>query len=122
MNIIQSEIEKEQDKEKPDLHYLKTLKSFNKEDEITFDMFSNTGRIVPAEVFRQENKKVTLLYDCTDVVKYSFGFYIQMLKTGNYVYEYLVSDTKTSVKIESVSLDVIELQAWICDIKEKINK
>ena len=122
MSIIKLEIKKEQAKIKPDLHYLKILKSLEKESEITFDMFSNTGRIVPLEVFKAEDSNKVVDSDCTDVVRYLGGFYIQMLKSGSYLYEYFFEDSKTLVKTESVSLDVVELHAWISDIKEKINK
>lgn len=119
MNLIKQEIKIESAKEKPDFYYLKMLKSLESKDEIAFEMFSNTGRIIPADVFHKNNPKSKINPECTDVIRYLGGFFIQMLKSGRYIYEY---DAKPSIKvqIEHNSLDVLELQMWQKNVQDKL--
>lgn len=118
MNIIKQEIKTEKAKLKPDQHYLKLLKSIESMDKIEFEIFSNTGRITPVEVFKNENPNAVINANCTDVVRYLGGFYIQMLKSGNYIYQFDVQPS-TTVKIEHKSLDVLELQMWLQHLFQK---
>lgn len=119
MNLIKQEIKIENAKEKPDFYYLKMLKSFESKDEIPFEMFSNTGRIIPAEVFHENNPELKLSPECTDVIRYLGGFFIQMLKSGRYIYEYNVKPS-IIVQIEHKSLDIIELQMWQKYVQDKL--
>lgn len=118
MNLIKLEIKKENGKVKPDLYYLKMLKSLENKGEVSFEMFSNTGRITPADVFKNENPEDKLHSECTDVVRYLGGFFIQMLKSGKYIYEFDIKPS-TKVQIEHKSLDVLELQMWQKDVQDK---
>lgn len=47
--------------------------------------FIMTGRFMPASKFAAENPKVKLHADCTDVVTYAGGHYIQVVKGGEYL-------------------------------------
>jgi len=47
--------------------------------------FINTGRFTPALTFLKSNPDVKLHADCTDVIMYTEGHYIQALKTGEYL-------------------------------------
>ncbi len=44
--------------------------------------FVNTGRIIDLKTFSNLYPKEELQSDCTDVVLYQDGWYIQMLKSG----------------------------------------
>lgn len=118
MNLIKQEIKLEKAKLKPDLHYLKLLKSIESMDKLEFEVFSNTGRITPFDVFRNENPNAKLHRECTDVVRYLGGFYIQMLKSGKYIYQFDVLPS-TTVQVEHKSLDILELQMWQKNVQEK---
>lgn len=121
MNLIKQEINNEKAKLKPDQHYLKLLKSIESMDKIEFEIFSNTGRITPVDVFRSDNPNAKLHSECTDVVRYLGGFYIQMLKSGKYIYEFDVKPS-TIVQIEHKSLDILEHQMWQKNVQEKFLK
>jgi len=118
MNKIQMQINREEKKSKPDkglvtkLHYMLSL------DEVPLDVFKDTGRFKPREVFKYERKKEVLLPDCTDVVVYAGDFYIQVLKTGEFLFK-PVSDKQATLRSES--LDVLEEAMWELSAKKVIN-
>jgi hypothetical protein len=68
----------------------------------------DTGRFICKESFLHINPTEKLLEECTDVLRYSNGSYIQVLKSG----EFYVDDT-----FKSLSLDEAEIK-----LLEKINK
>ena len=121
MNFIKQEIKTEKAKLKPDQHYLKLLKAIETNGKLEFETFSNTGRITPVDVFRSDNPNAKLHSECTDVVRYLGGFYIQMLKSGKYIYEFDVKPS-TIVQIEHKSLDILEHQMWQKNVQEKFLK
>ena len=121
MNLIKQEIKLEKAKLKPDQHYLKLLNSIESMDKLDFEIFSNTGRIIPVDIFINENPNAVISSNCTDVVRYLGGFYIQMLKSGNYIYQFNV-EPSTNVQIEHTSLDILELQMWQQNVQEKFLK
>lgn len=53
----------------------------------TKEEFINTGRIVPRSMFNNTYPQENLHVDCTDVVVYAGGNYIQMLKTKGFMIE-----------------------------------
>lgn len=118
MNLIKQEIKTEKAKVKPDEHYLKLLKAIESNRKMEFETFSNTGRITPVEVFKNENPNSIIHSECTDVVRYLGGFYIQMLKSGKYLYEFDVQPS-TTVQIEHKSLNILEQQMWQKNVQEK---
>ena len=72
------------------------------------EKFIESGRFIPRVVFLEKNPNEQLLEDCTDVVQYSGGAYIQVLKSGVFYLDESFS---------SRSLDEVEVK-----LLEKINK
>jgi hypothetical protein len=72
------------------------------------DKLIDTGRFIGRESFLEKNPTKKLLNECTDVVSYGNGSYIQVLKSG----EFYIDDT-----FKSRSLDEAEII-----LLEKINK
>jgi hypothetical protein len=70
--------------------------------------FIDSGRFIPRAVFLDKNPSEQLLDDCTDVVQYEGGAYIQVLKSGVFYLDESFS---------SRSLDEVEVK-----LLEKINK
>jgi hypothetical protein len=68
----------------------------------------DTGRFICKESFLQKHPTEQLLKECTDVVAYANGHYIQVLKSG----EFYLDET-----FKSRSLDEAEIK-----LLEKINK
>ena len=68
----------------------------------------DSGRFIPRNAFLKNNPNEVLHNDCTDVVHYYDGSYIQLLKTG----EFYVSED-----LSSKSLD--EAESMLIDKKEK---
>jgi hypothetical protein len=113
MSLIAEEILKEKLKDKPDKLYIQTLQKMQDGD-MSFELFINTGRRTPRELFAHYNPKARLRPDCKDVVKYVGGFYIQILKTGEFLLE--INDADQSDEMNSIiqdkSLDVVEEELW----------
>jgi hypothetical protein len=120
MNIIKNAIQSEQAKNKPDNYYLKVLNKLVTKNEVTFEDFSNTGKIIPLEVFKKHYSGSDIHSECTDVVVYLCGFYIQMLKSGKYIYKFRMS-IDTEIELEHKSLDVVEILAWNNFISKQFN-
>lgn len=72
------------------------------------EKFINSGRFICRESFLDKNPNETLLKQCTDVVEYNNGSYIQLLDTG----EFYLDET-----FKSRSLDEVEVK-----LLKKINK
>ena len=51
------------------------------------EKFIGSGRIMDLKSFNVLHPKENLHVDCTDVVLYEGGHYIQMLKNGDYFYD-----------------------------------
>lgn len=113
MSKISEEILKEKLKEKPDKLYIQTLQKMQNENP-SFELFINTGRIMPRELFLNYNKTIRLKPDCSDVVRYVGGFYIQILKTGEFLFE--INDAELSDEMNTIiknkSLDIVEEELW----------
>ena len=54
---------------------------------MTKEKFINSGRITDLKKFTNLYPKAQLESDCTDVVLYEDGSYIQMLKTGMFYFD-----------------------------------
>lgn len=65
---------------------------------ITFDEWMETGRFCDRRDFEQDNPDENLHVDCTDVVIYYGGAYIQMLKSGYFC----ISSGSKSMKLHDV--------------------
>lgn len=69
----------------------------------SFEQWQNTGLFTPREFFQPKNPTAVLRDDCTDVVTYGDGSYIQGLKSNMF---YVDEQTKSMV------LDDVELMLW----------
>ena len=72
------------------------------------EKFIDSGRFMCRDLFLDKNPNEQLLDDCTDVVQYEGGAYIQVLKSGVFYLDESFS---------SRSLDEVEVK-----LLEKINK
>jgi hypothetical protein len=70
---------------------------------MTFDEWMETGRFCFRKDFEQDNPNENLHVDCTDVVIYYGGAYIQVLKSGDF---YMNAETKSKF------LHEIEKEVW----------
>lgn len=64
---------------------------------MTKESFINSGRFTDLKTFLNLRPKENLHADCTDVLLYEDGHYIQLLKTGEYFY-----DNFTHLKLDEV--------------------
>lgn len=83
---------------------------------ITFEMFRDTGRFVPADVFLKEHPTAKLHPDCTEVIIYTNDFIIQALKTNKF---YIKVGRR---EIKHIPLDVVESALWYLRAEKVINK
>lgn len=64
---------------------------------MTKETFINTGRFTDLKTFLNLRPNENIHADCTDVVVYEDGQYIQLLKTGEFMYEDF-----TDIKLDNV--------------------
>ena len=103
---IQTALDIELGKLKPDSLHLDTLQVIKERGSITLEQFSNTGRFASRELFLMENPKANLHSQCADVVYYVGGFYVQALKDNTFYADLC------GYKIVNKSLDAIEETIW----------
>lgn len=121
MNIIFKEILFQKLKTKPNRKFIRRLQTYvDKTDEMTLDDFQSFGRFIPRERFLDSqteflakiiNSNYTSIYsseephflrdDCTDVVVYLGGLYIQALKNNTF-YKQVGEDSVQSDNIKDV--------------------
>jgi hypothetical protein len=103
MGLIKTHLRKESAKEKKDIHLINKLTKVKERGSITFDEWKESGRFTNREAFEQDNPSENLHIDCTDVVVYYGGLFIQVLKSGDF---YLMPEHT------STSLDAVEKILW----------
>lgn len=118
MNKLIVQLNREKKKSKPDTGLVNKLMKLIALDEVTLEDFRDTGRFIPRDVFKMEMKKEMLLPDCTDVVVYAGDFYIQAMKTNEFVFKPISYKQAT---LRSESLDVLEEAMWELSAKKVIN-
>lgn len=118
MSKITTQLNRELRKTKPDMGLVNKLTHLISLDEVTLEDFRDTGRFKPRDVFKDERKKEILLPDCTDVVVYAGDFYIQALKTDEFVFK---PNAYKQAILRSNSLDVLEDAMWELSAKKVIN-
>ena len=109
MNIIYKEILFQKLKTEPNRKFIRRLQNYvDKTDEMTLDDFQSFGRFIPRGRFldsqtglRAKKMNSFLLYECSDVVVYVGGFYIQALKDNTF-YKRLGDDSIQSDNIKEV--------------------
>lgn len=77
---IDKQIADELDAVRPDSLRISTLRKIKESGILTFDDFCETGRFINQSNFSTKINEPPLHPDCTDVVVYMCGFYIQSLK------------------------------------------
>lgn len=103
MGLISNHLSKESSKSKQDVYLLAKLTKVNDRGTITFDEWQDSGRFVDRKSFEAQNPSENLHVDCSDIVMYYGGVYIQVLKSGEFFL-----DANTSSK----SLESIEKILW----------
>lgn len=84
MRLIKQHLEKEKAKDKKDLRLINDLTKLLDKGEITFDQWYESGRFIHRDEFANDNPDENLHVDCTDVVVYYGGLYLQVLKSGEF--------------------------------------
>lgn len=100
----------------PDILYIQTLEKMKASGVLTFDDFTETGRFVDRHTFERVNPNVQLHPECTDVIVYLCGFYIQSLK-GNVFFISMKETARESDEIDRWTftnevLDEVEHILW----------
>lgn len=100
----------------PDNLYIQTLEKMKAGGVLTFDDFTETGRFVDRHTFESGNPNVQLHPECTDVIVYLCGFYIQSLK-GNVFFISMKETAQESDEIDRWTftnevLDEVEHILW----------
>lgn len=85
MGLLQDHLNRESNKENPDIDTLISLDKILNSRNITFDEWRNSGSIVCRKSFEKEFPSEKLNYDCIDLIVYFGGVYIQILKNEDYL-------------------------------------
>jgi hypothetical protein len=103
MGLINNHLNKENLKSNKDIYLLAKLSRVNDKGSMTFNEWQESGRFIDRKSFETYNPNENLHVDCSDVVMYLGGVYIQLLKSGEFFL-----DAHASGK----SLDAIEIILW----------
>lgn len=103
MGLISNHLQKESSKANKDVYLLAKLTKVSEKGTMTFDEWQDSGRFVDRKSFEAFNPDENLHVDCTDIVMYYGGVYIQVLKSGEFLIE---------ANISNKSLDAIEKILW----------
>lgn len=100
----------------PDSLYLQALNKMKSGGLLTLEDFSETGRFVDRRTFESDNPTIQLHPECTDVIVYMCGFYIQSLK-GSVFFISVKEDAQESDEIDRWTytkddLDDVEYVLW----------
>ena len=68
------------------------------------EKFINSGRFIGRKSFLEKNPTEELLSDCTDIVRYADGSYIQVLKSGLFY----VNDTFSSESLDEAERELLK--------------
>jgi len=120
---LKQEIIKEKMQIKPDWLYINTLEKM-KGGEYNAETFASTGRFMPKHIFLSQRPNAPLHKDCTDIVRYVGGFYIQALKSGRFIFELNDSEQSDEVgtSFEDKTLSVVEQKMWDIHAKKHFKK
>jgi hypothetical protein len=103
MGLLQDHLNREANKQRPDVDTLISLDKILNSRNITFEEWKDSGSLVCRKSFEKEYPSEKLNYDCVDVLVYFGGVYIQMLKNQDYL---VGLDTTTN------TLDDAEKALW----------
>ncbi|QGH72890.1 MAG: hypothetical protein [Podoviridae sp. ctrTa16] len=103
--------------DKPDELHVSILKKWIT-SEPTIEEFRNSGRIYPVSFVETINPAIRVHHATREVVYYLFGFFVQSLATGGYLYDH--ADKKHYTL--SHSLEEVEKIMWEKDILPKLRK
>ena len=106
----------------PDSLYLQALNKMKAGGLLALEDFSETGRFIDRRTFEKDNPNVQLHPECTDVIIYMCGFYIQSLK-GSVFFISMKETAHESDEIDrwtftNESLDEVERVLW----NSRVNK
>jgi hypothetical protein len=126
MEAISQEILKEKSKTYPDTSYIQRLQRlmdkmvYNKRFEL--EDFISTARSIDREDFEQEYFMIRLQKECTTIILFAFGQYIQML--GDEPHEAYYYDTifeGVNVEILSKDFDDVARQVYNLHVDDNVN-
>jgi len=103
MGLISNHLNRETSKTNKDIYLLAKLSKVSERGTMTFDEWQDSGRFVDRKSFETYNPDENLHVDCSDIVMYFGGIYVQVLKSGEFFL-----DAHSSSK----SLDAIEKILW----------
>lgn len=122
MEAISKEILKEKLKTYPDTIYIQRLQRLMDNKRIELEDFMSTARIIDRKDFEKEYFMIRLQKECTTIILFAFGQYIQML--GNEPHESYYYDTifeGVTVEIMSKDFDDIARQAYNMHVDDNVN-
>ena len=128
MNLITQEILSEKMRHNPDPLYIRTLQRLQDKEYLTEEDFIKTGRILSTNKFKERVSISTLNPNCTDIILYVGGFYIQVLKDGTFYLEMGDADDPFDMgdmgytRAESKDIETIEGILWTKYANYKFNK
>ena len=68
--------------------YIQRLQRMSDKEKLTIADFADTGVMMKREDYQEIHRFAELHKNCTDVIKYIGGHYVQMLSDGNYLLKY----------------------------------
>lgn len=122
MEAISKEILKEKSKTYPDRLYIQRLQRLMDNKRIELEDFISTARIIDRKDFEQEYFMIRLQKECTTIILFAFGQYIQQLgEAPHEAYYYDTIFDGVTVEIMSKDFNDVARQAYNLHVDDNVN-
>jgi hypothetical protein len=107
----------------PDKHYIQMIQTLSDKGQITKEDFINTGRMMEKNYYFSEFGYHSLFSDeVKDVMRYAGGFCVQVLPTGEWLFDTNDANEsdEVSTKYRSPKLSDVENELWHSYVQKKV--
>ena len=122
-DFLSTEVLVQKLRKNPDKHYIQMIQTLSDKGVMTKDDFINTGRLMEKRYYLSEFVFHSYFSDeVKDVMRYAGGYCIQILPTGEWLFDSndAAESDEVSTKFKSAKLNDVEDQLWSNYVQKKI--
>jgi hypothetical protein len=123
LDFLSTEVLVQKLRKSPDKHYIQMIQMLSDKGVMTKEDFINTGRLMEKKYYLSEFVFHSFFSDeVKDVMRYAGGYCIQILPTGEWLFDSndAAESDEVSTKFKSRKLPDVEDQMWTHYVQKKI--
>ena len=123
LDFLSTEVLVQKLRKSPDKHYIQMIQMLSDKGVMTKEDFINTGRLMEKKYYLSEFVFHSFFSDeVKDVMRYAGGYCIQILPTGEWLFDSndATEGDEVSTKFKSAKLTDVEDQIWSNYVQKKI--